>query len=302
MSFDLNDYFYFVHVVDRRGFASAGRALNVPKSRLSRHVQQLEERLGARLIQRTSRQFVVTEIGEAFYRRARAAINEVEAAEAEVRRRTNTLEGRVRLSCSVGVAQFALAEIISAFLVDNPKVDVSQNVTNRPVDLLEAGIDIAIRGHAGPLPDSSHVARRVARTPWYLFASPGYLERQGTPARPEDLGDHVGLEAGWRREAGRWSLRGPDDESVNVSYSPRLNSDDMSTLKEVAAAGLGIVSLPGYVCRRDVQAGRLKRVLPGWIAAEAQLSMILPSRRGLLPAVEALAEHIRVELPRMTEA
>jgi DNA-binding transcriptional LysR family regulator len=298
---DLNSYLYFVHVVEKRGFTAAGKALGVPKSRLSRHVRQLEDRLGVRLIQRTSRQFVVTEIGEIFYRHARAAIDDVEAAEAEVERQTNTLSGQVRLSCSVGMAQFALVDLIADFLSDNPKVDVIQNVTNQSVDLVKAGIDIAIRGHAGPLPDSSFVQSRVARTPWFLFAGPTYLDRIGSPGSPDDLDAHEGLKVGWKPEVGQWSLRGPDDVRVTIPFQPRLCSDDMSTLKRAAAAGLGIVALPGYVCRDDVEEGRLVRVLPEWIAGDAQLSMIMPSRRGRLPAVEALAEHLRRELPRFVE-
>lgn len=298
---DLNDYLYFVHVVERRGFTAAGRFLGVPKSRLSRHVQQLEDRLGVRLIQRTSRRFVVTDIGQVFYRHAREAIDDVEAAEAEVKRQTNTLSGQVRLSCSVGMAQFALAQLVTDFLVDYPRIDVVQNVTNKRVDLVEAGIDIAIRGHAGPLPDSSLIQRRVARTPWYLFTGPSYFERSDLPAAPEELDGHSGLKLGWEPGLGHWSLRGPEGARARISFRPRLCTDDMSTLKQAAAAGLGIVALPGYVCRRDVEVGDLVRVLPDWIAADAQLSMLMPTRRGLLPAVEAFADHLRRELPRFVE-
>ena len=298
---DLNDYLYFVHVVERRGFTAAGRFLGVPKSRLSRHVQQLEERLGVQLIQRTSRQFVVTEVGEIFYRHAREAIDDVEAAEAEVKRRTNTLSGQVRLTCSVGMARFALAKLVADFLVDNPKIDVIQNVTNEKVDLIEAGIDIALRGHARMLPDSSLIQRRVARTPWYLFAGPAYFEHADLPAYPEELEGHSGLKVGWKPELGQWSLRRPEGIRAEIRFRPRLCSDDMSTLKQAAIAGLGIVALPGYVCRRDVEAGDLVRVLPDWIADDAQLSMVMPTRRGVLPAVEALAHHLHRELPGIVE-
>ena len=300
-SMNLNDYLYFVHVVEQRGFTAAGRFLGVPKSRLSRHVQQLEERLGVRLIQRTSRQFVVTEIGEVFYRHARQAIDRVEAAEAEVKRKTNTLSGRVRLSCSVGIARFALAELIADFLVENPKIDVIQNVTNQTLDLIEAGIDIALRGHAGPLPDSSLIQRRVAQTPWYLFSGPSYLERAGCPTNPDELRGHDGLKVGWKPERGQWSLHGPDGTLAEIPFHPRLSSDDMSTLKQAAVAGLGIVALPGYVCRKDIAAGDLVRVLPEWIAAKAQLSMLMPTQRGLLPAVRAFADHVSRELPKFVD-
>ena len=301
MEHDLNDYYYFAHVVEKGGFAAAGRALALPKSLLSRHVKQLEERLGVLLIQRTSRQFVVTDVGQAFYRRARAALDEMEAAEAEVRCHTDSLAGRVRLSCSVGMAQYALSEILSRFLLENPGVEVIQNVTNRQVNLVEDGIDIALRGHVGALPDSSLIQRTVARSPWFLFASPTYLERAGHPTTPEDLGRHVGLKAGWRPERGEWSLLGPNDERYTVHFRPRLCSDDMSTLETAATAGLGIVALPGYVCRQGLLEGELVRVLPDWLAADAEISLLWPTSRGGLPVVRALTDYLCTELPRITE-
>ncbi len=297
---DFNDYFYFVHVVDRRGFAPAGRALGVPKSRLSRHVQQLEDRLGARLLQRTSRRFAVTDVGWTFYRHARAAIDEVDAAEAAVKRKTNRLEGQVRLTCSVGMAQFALREALADFLRDNPKVDVIQQVTNRAVDLVEEGIDIAIRAHTGPLPDSSLVQRKLAPAPWHLFAGPTYVETSGSPRTPDELEGHTGLKLGYQPGVGAWTLRGPDGGTATVPYQPRLCSDDMVTLKHAATEGLGIIGLPGYICRDDVQTGRLVRVLPEWTAGDAQISLLMPSRRGVMPAVRALAEFLQDVYPHLT--
>jgi DNA-binding transcriptional LysR family regulator len=301
MKLDLNDYFYFAHVVEKGGFAAAGRALELPKSLLSRHVRQLEDRLGVRLIQRSSRQFVVTELGEAFYRRARAALDEVEAAEAELQCRSGSLSGRVRLSCSVGMAQYALAELMRRFLLDNPGVELIQHVTNQHVNLVEAGIDIALRGHVGPLPDSSLIQRTAARAPWFLFASPSYLERAGCPSSPAELENHVGMKAGWRPERGEWSLVGAKATRYTVHFRPRLCSDDMSTLKNAAIAGLGIVALPGYVCRAELRSGELMCVLPDWLAADAQISLLEPTSRGALPAVRALAEYLCTELPRITE-
>lgn len=301
MELDLNDYFYFAHVVEKGGFAAAGRALALPKSLLSRHVRQLEDRLGVRLIQRTSRQFVVTDIGQAFYSRARAALDEMEAAEAEVRCHTDSLSGRVRLSCTVGMARYALGDILTGFLLENPGVEVVQNVTNEQLNLVEAGLDIALRGHVGALPDSGLIQRTVARAPWFLFASPAYLERAGTPSTPEDLGSHVGLKVGWRRVLGEWSLRGPKGARSTVHFRPKLCSDDMSTLKKATVAGLGIVALPGYVCRPELLAGELVYVLPDWLAADAQISLLKPTSRGALPVVRALTEYLCTELPRITE-
>lgn len=297
---DLNDYFYFVHVVEKRGFAPAGRTLGVPKSRLSRHVQQLEDRLEARLIQRTSRQFALTNVGETFYRFARAALDEVDAAEAAVKRQTNELAGQVRLTCSVGMAQFALRDALAQFLVDNPKVDIVQHVTNQAVDLVEGGFDMAIRAHTGPLPDSSLTQRRLASAPWHLVAGPAYLQSAGVPTSPDALDGHTGLKLGYKPERGSWSLRGPEGMTATVPYQPRLCSDDMVTLKHAATEGLGIVGLPGYICRDDVESGRLLRVLPEWTAGDAEISLLLPSRRGVMPAVKALAEHLQATYPHMT--
>ena len=297
---DLNDYFYFVHVVENKGFAPASRALDIPKSRFSRHVQQLEERLGIRLIQRTSRRFAVTDAGLAFYRHARAAIDEVETAEAAVIAHAETLRGRVRVTCSVGMAQFALSEIISRFLQISPHVEVSQHVTNESVDLVKTGIDMAIRGHTGALPDSTLIRRHLAPTPWRLFAGEPYLERFGTPITPQDLEGADGLKLGWATSSGQWSLRRSDNESRDVPFSARLCSDDMETLKQAAADGLGIVALPAYVCRREVTAQRLIPVLPDWSAGDAQISLLMPSRKGIPPVVEAFSAFLQQEFPKVT--
>ena len=172
---DLNDYFYLVHVVEKQGFTQAAKALNMPKSRLSRHIAKLEDRLDTKLIQRTSRQFNVTETGQIFYRHARVLLDEMEAAEEAIQSRKTSLSGRVTLSCSVGVAQFAIKDLLLQFLLDHPKVDLVQQVTNQNIDLVSSGIDIAIRGHTEPLPDSSLVQRHLASVSWHLFASPNYL-------------------------------------------------------------------------------------------------------------------------------
>lgn len=289
---DLNDYFYFVHVVEKRGFSPAAKALGMPKSRLSRHVSQLEKRLETRLIQRTSRQFKVTETGRVFYRHARALIEEMEAAEAAIQSRKESLGGRVTMSCSVGVAQFAIKDLVSEFLLKYSKVEVVQQVTNQPVDLVSSGIDMAIRGHMEALPDSSFIQRHLANVSWHLFASPGYLARTGTPESPDDLPKRQGLKVGWQPVTGNWSLENADGLKTNVPFSPRLCSDDMTTLKQAAANGLGIVSLPAYACRDEVSDGSLVRVLPEWVAGKAQLSLVMPSRRGQSPSVRALVDFL----------
>lgn len=289
---DLNDYFYFVHVVEKQGFSPAARALDMPKSRLSRHVSRLEERLDTRLIQRTSRQFKVTEAGQVFYQHARALIEEMEAAEAAIQSRKESLSGRVTMSCSVGVAQFAIKDLVFDFLAKHPKVELVQQVTNQAIDLVSSGIDMAIRGHAEALPDSALIQRHLANVSWHLFASPEYLARTGTPESPYDLLKRQSLKVGWQPVTGHWSLENTDGLKTTIPFSPQLCSDDMSTLKQAAAKGLGIVSLPAYTCRDELEDGSLVRVLPDWIAGNAQLSLLMPSRRGQSPSVRVLADYL----------
>lgn len=293
---DLNDYFYFVHVVEKGGFSRASEALGIPKSRLSRHIAQLEARLDSVLIQRTTRQSKLTKIGESFYQQARLAIDQIELAEAEVKRQLNTLSGQVTLSCSVGVAQFALKELVARFLIDNPQVTVLQQVTNQNVDLVSSGVDMSIRGHTDPLPDSTLIQRQLAVVEWNLFAASDYsIDAISTP---KDLIDHPTLSLGWQSHGEQWSLVSSTGEKETIEISPRLKSDDMVTLKEAAQAGLGIVALPAYTCRDDLAAGTLVKVMPGWHAGQAMLSLLMPRRTGYPAPVVALQDFLQAELDK----
>lgn len=298
-TFDLNDYAYFFHVVEQRGFAPAGRALGIPKSRISRHIQQLETRLDARLIQRTSRQFAITDAGIEFFRHAKVIMEEVQTAEVAIKQRSDALTGKIRISCSPGLANFALDTIVSDFLLQHPNVEIGQFVTNEMVNLIDVGLDLVIRGHVDNLPDSSLIQKRVTKVQWGLFASPRYMEEIGEPTVPDDLKGCAGLCLGWRNDVGQWKLYSEKGNSKLIQFIPRLSSDDMVTLKEACAAGLGVVSLPAYVCQNDVKIGRLVEILPDWVSGEATLSLLQPSRQGTPPAVIAFAEYISLKLPQL---
>lgn len=293
----LDQAFSFVNVVEKRGYSAAARALGVPKSRLSRQVQQLEQSLDVRLLQRDSRHLSLTEAGEAYFRHAKAALECMAAAEAAVLRRKDVLEGSVTLSCSVGVAQFAVSRVLPRFLAANPRVQVRLHASNDYTDLIEGAVDIAIRGHLKLLPDSALAQRPLAVVAWNLFASPDYVARFGDPLSPEDLDGHAGLALGWRPGGDSWSLQSDDGVSASVPYAARLRSDDMVTLMEAAAEGLGVAALPAYVCRGEVESGRLKRLLPAWTAGAPELSLLMPSRRGNPPQVDAMVAFLRAELP-----
>ena len=299
---NLNDFFYFVQVVERGGFTAAGRTLGMPKSTLSYRMQQLETELGVRLLNRTSRHFAPTQAGEEFYKHALSMVRAAEEAEALVRQRVKVPSGVVRYTTAIGTAQFALREILMNFMQDYPRINLVEHVTSRQVDLLAENIDVAIRAHSGALPDSTLVSRTLAAAPWILVAGTGALKRKRLPQPPQDLEQFPCL-ALWRANiTPAWRLRTQSHvrgtrSEVILPLKPRLISNDVSTLKRAAAKGMGIVALPAYICKSELRSGELTRVLPGWLADESTLSALLPHRRGLLPAVRSFVDYLARHLP-----
>lgn len=295
---DLNDLYYFVRVVDSGSFTAAGKVLDIPKSTLSRRLTELESRLGVRLIQRTSRSFVVTDVGHEFYRHAKAMLLEAEAAEDAVTRRLSEPSGTVRITSSTGMAVFALSNLLPRFMAEFPKVIVVAHVTNRYVDIVDEGFDIALRAHWGAMTDSSLVQRVLTPTPWKLFASPALFEGN-IPDDPSDLSNVPGLLLAMRVNEPVWRLKHNDGAETVIACKPRLHCDDMTTLKQAAIAGIGIVALPAYVCRPEMLAGTLMTVLPDWTLGEATVSLVMPSRHGLPPAVRLLADFLIEKFPEV---
>jgi DNA-binding transcriptional LysR family regulator len=167
---DFNDFYYFVQIVDRGGFTAAGRTLSIPKSTLSHRIQQLEANLGVRLLNRTSRQFGMTDAGEEFYRHAVTMLREAELAETAIRQRLNEPSGTVRCTAAVATMQFAMRGLVADFLVRHPKVDIVAHATDQFVDIVGENFDVAIRAHSDPLPDSTLAQRTLTPAPWFLWA------------------------------------------------------------------------------------------------------------------------------------
>ena len=297
---DLNDFFYFVQVVDRGGFTAAGRTLRIPKSTLSHRTQQLETSLGVRLLNRTSRRFAMTDAGEDFYRHAVTMLREAELAETAIRHRLSEPTGTVRCTAAVATMQFAMRDIVAEFLVRYPKVNVVAHATDRNVDIVGDNYDVAIRSHTDPLPDSTLVQRSLTPAPWFLFAGSAYLDANQTPHTPQDLRGHPSLFMMRTGVAPVWRLRHASKakEEVVMPLTPRLLSDDMIGLKQAAIAGLGVVALPGYVCRDEVRSGALRRVLPAWLAGDSTITALIPYRQGLLPSVRVFLDHLAAEFPK----
>jgi DNA-binding transcriptional LysR family regulator len=292
---NLNDLYLFVQVVDHAGFAATARALSVPKSTLSKRVAELEKHLGVRLIQRTSRSFVLTEVGRDVYRHASAMLIEAEAADSVVRNRLAEPSGTVRITASVPTSQFALADMLPDLALAYPKVHIVLHVSDRFVDPVHEGFDIAVRSHFAPLPDSSLVQRRIGFQPNHLVASPAYLERRGIPEHPADIAGHDGILAD---ESARpaWSLQGRNGMTADVHPMPRFVADESLILLKAAIAGLGITCLPHSFCRSAIEACSLVRVLPDWEAGGVTTTLLMPHRRGQLPSVRAVADFLATGL------
>jgi DNA-binding transcriptional LysR family regulator len=293
----LEGFYYFSQVVEHRGFAKAARALGIPKSRLSRHVMALEAALNARLLQRSTRRFAVTEIGQEVYRHAVAMLLEADAALEAVEFARAAPRGVIKVSCPVAVAQSSLAAILPEFLGQFPAVRLQLHVSNRRVDVVSEGFDVALRVRTQPSGEDGLVMRAFKQVDEYLVASPEYLARAGEPADPAELPARDTLDYTGEFDRRPWELRGPDGRSARAEHTPRILCHDFVVLRAAALAGLGIARLPEMVVREDLRSGVLRRVLPGWDSPQGVLHVVFPSRRGLLPAVRAFIDFLAERLP-----
>jgi DNA-binding transcriptional LysR family regulator len=296
---DLNDLRYFVRIVESGGLTAASRNLNEPKSTVSHRLQQLEASLGVRLLNRTSRSQSMTDAGEVFFRHAVAALERAELAESAVRERLLEPSGTIRFTTAVATSLFALRPLVPDFIRRHPKINLIQHTSDETVDIVGGSYDLAVRAHTGPLSDSSLVQRTLAPAPWFLFAAPDYLDHRGLPLAPEDLAGHDTLLMSRAGHTAAWKLKHPTRGEVVVPVEPRLTGNDIMMLKQASRDGLGVVALPGYVCREEVRSGELKRILPEWLAGEANITAVIPYRHGLLPSVRAFVDFLIAEIPRI---
>jgi len=288
---DLNDLYYYVQVVDHGGFAPAGRALGIPKSKLSRRIALLEERLGVRLIQRSTRRFTVTEIGLTYYGHCKAMLVEAEAAEDAIAVVHAEPRGIVRMACPVALLGARVADMVAEFMIAHPRVEIHLEETNRRVDVVGEGIDVALRVRPPPLEDSGLVMRVLANRSQYLVACPELL-RDGVPRVPADLAGLPSLALGTPQQEYVWNLLGPDGAHAAVRHHPRLITRGMPALRAAAVAGAGVVQLPAMMVRDQLVGGELVHVIPGWAPAREIIHAVFASRRGLLPSVRALVDHL----------
>ena len=294
---DLNDLYFFAAVVEHGGFSAAGRALGIPKSRLSKRIAQLEERLGVRLLQRTTRRFVVTEVGERFYSHCRAVLEEAQAAQDAVDELRAEPRGVVRLSCPISLTQTVLAHVLPDFLQQYPKVQVRVVSSNRRVDVISEGFDVAIRVRTKLDTDATLVLRSFGQSRVLPVASPALLKSHGRPASPADLSTMPALSMSEHDGAQSWELLDAAGDRVVVEIQPRLVCGDFALLLEAAQRGVGVAMLPEFVCAPAVARGELEVLLPEWSTPDGVMHFVYPSRRGQLPGVRALVEFLAERLP-----
>jgi DNA-binding transcriptional LysR family regulator len=301
MEQDLNDLFYFAHVVEHQGFAPASRAIGVPKSKLSRRIALLEERLGVRLLQRSTRHFSVTEIGQDYYQHCKAMLVEAEAAQEAIDRTRAEPRGVVRIACPIALLHARVGAMLAEFLVENPLVTLHLEATNRHIDVVAEGIDVAIRVRVPPLKDSDLVMKVLSTRRWCLAASPGLLGRFPAPGRPADLSGLPTLDWGAPKPQHAWHLDGPDGAIAAIHHAPRLVTDDMIALRTAAVAGVGVVQLPMMMIADEVKQGLLTVLMPEWIPKGGTIHAVFPSRRGLLPSVRALIDFLAIRFEKLDE-
>jgi DNA-binding transcriptional LysR family regulator len=299
---DLNDLYYFVQVVDHGGFAAAARALGMPRSRLSRRIALLEERLGVRLIQRSTRRFSVTEIGQDYYRHCVAMLVEARAADELIERSRTKPQGIVRVSCPPPLLYFQVGEMIARFMAECPDVEVHLESTPRRVDVIAEGIDVALRVRFPPLEESELVVRVLADSTQRLVASPALLNGLSRPLVPADVAGLPSIGWGPAHQRHEWCLEGPDGATALIPHKPRLITEDMVALRFAALRSIGVAQFPTMVIGNDLKNGTLIDVLPEWAPRAGIIHAAFSSRRGLLPSVRALLDFLAGEFAALTRA
>lgn len=287
---DLNDLRIFMEVVEQGGFSAAALKLGLPRSKISRRVDLLEKKLGIRLVQRTTRQFLVSDVGQEYYQHCRAMVIEAAAAQDVIDRIQAEPQGTIRIGCPSAVIYSKVGQIISDFIVKYPKVCIVLESTNRQVDIIKEGFDIAIRIVFNPLEDSGLTLKKLAERPQKIIASPSFITSMNQDITIENIAELSSLAWGVPEATPAWRLTHKDGRSKTIRYNPRYISEDLVALRMAALAGAGICQLPEYAVRDDLEAGKLIAILPEWVSRTSVIYAAFPTRRGLLPSVRTFID------------
>ncbi len=280
----------FARVVEAQSFSAAAGQLGLSKSAVSKQLGRLEDRMGVRLLNRTTRRLSLTEAGAAFYRGCRRVVAEAEAAEQAVTRLGAAPRGRLRVNAPMSFGVRHVGPALPDFMARYPEVAVDLSLNDRMVDLVEEGFDMGIR--IARLAESSLIARRLAPNRRVLCAAPAYLARRGTPRALDELNGHDCLVYSYQASGATWRVCGPGGEA-RVRVDGRLRANNGDLLLEAVLGGLGVGFLPSFICGEALRAGRLRQVLPEWGGTvDAAVYAVYPARRNLSPKVRVFVDFL----------
>lgn len=284
----LTDIAVFAQVVDSGSFTAAAERLSLSKSVISKYVTRLEKRLGARLLNRTTRRLSLTEAGRVFYERSQRGLREIEEAESEVSRLQGEPRGVLRINTPMSFGVLHIAPIIPEFTRRYPELSVDMNLDDRKVDVIQEGFDVSVR--ISELPDSSLVARRLGPCRHAIVASPEYLARHGTPRAPQQLQDHNIITYRYQESGQEWHFRAPGDKPVSVPVSGSIQMNNSLALREALLNGAGITRAPTFVVGKDIKEGRLRPLLTNFETLEVSIYLVFAQRQYLSPKVRAFVD------------
>jgi DNA-binding transcriptional LysR family regulator len=287
---NLTDIAVFVRVVQRGSFTLAASDLELSRAVVSKYVSRLEDRLGARLLHRTTRRLSLTEAGAALFEASRGAIERIEEAQATVARFQSEPRGRLRVSAPMSFGILHMGPALAEFSRKHPAVSLELTFDDRFVNLVEEGIDVAIR--IGTLTDSSLVARKLSSTRMVVCAAPSYLAEHGEPEMPEDLAAHNCLLYTYLSSANVWRFRGPDGRDIAVAVSGNLRANNGIVEAEAAAAGMGVLLSPSFYVGSLLRSGKLKRILTRYELPELGIHAVYPQRSHVPPKVRAFVDFL----------
>ena len=289
---DLDDFYCFAMVVEHGGFSAAERATDIPKSKLSRRVYKLEEKLGVRLIQRSSRHFAVTDVGMNIYRHAQVMVNAAQAAQNLVDHLSTEPRGTIKISLPMTIAQQEITQILPEFLKQYPEIKIQMMITNRRVDIINEGIDIALRVRSNLDDDPSLVIRRLSNIEQHLFATQAYLNEYGDIKQPEDLSHHRILSMLEEHLDQHIVVYDKQNHQKKVKITPIIMGSDLHMLADLVGRDCGVALLPDTIASHYLSAGKFIRVLPDWKAPHGIFHIVYPSKRGVLPAVRIFIDYL----------
>ena len=289
-SFD--DYYYFYLVVKYGGFSAASEVSNITKSKLSRRILDLESKFNVTLIQRSTRHFKVTPLGQEFFEECKKVIEQADTAQNVLLKQKVAPQGLVKLSCPPVMMEQQIRPLLMRFLKDHPKVDIEMELTSRRVDVLHDDIDLAIRTNFEENEDSSIIVRDVIKTTHCLVASPELLQGR-TINLVTELSEFPSIVLGTQKQHYYWHLHNlKQQEQIDIPLLPRVKSNDVAGTYYAVLDGLGIADLPYLTVEHDISSGRLIHILPEWCSNVGTVQLVYASRKGQRLVMEKLIEHL----------